>query len=235
MNDGAGDGVASVTPLTRAQQALVVEALPTIKRLAALLRKKFPWAMEDDVEQTLRIGYAEVAPKYERSKGTFAAFGYWPAWGSAIDKLTREARQSPRHMARKAFGEAAEPLQVTSGPFMEDDEILAPVKAACHDGTFRMFFGATFEAWRAQGEQGMVDHVARLRAFRALQSAFAVLTPAEWRLLELYYIECQTWKAVGVAFDISDRQARRRDEEIREKLKAALIARGVTSAPPTAG
>jgi hypothetical protein len=174
------DEIKSVTPLTRAQQDLVVKALPTIDLLAGGLHKKFPWARLDDIKQTLRLGYAEVAPKYDPSKGTFAAFGYWPAWGQAIDKLTREGHQSPLYMARKAFGAAAEPLQVPHEPYMEDQEILAPIKAACHEGTFRMFFGATFETWRAQGEQGMVDHLTRLKAFRALQSAFTTLTPDEW-------------------------------------------------------
>jgi RNA polymerase sigma factor (sigma-70 family) len=228
------DEMASVPPLTPAQQEWVVKAEPSVKLLAGRLHKKFPRASLDDIAQTLRTGYAEVAPKYNPAEGTFEAFGYWPAWGKAHDELTREARQSPRHMASKAFGEAAEPLKVPTGAYMEDDEILAPIKAACHDGTFRMFFGATFDTWRAQGEQGMVDHLTRLKAFRALQSAFATLTPDEWKLLELYYIECMTWDEVGAALDVSGRQARRRDEQIREKLKLELIALGVERAPPEA-
>jgi RNA polymerase sigma factor (sigma-70 family) len=229
-----GDEAETVTPLTEQQQKWVLEAEPSIVVLSKRLRRKFPRAREEDIAQTLWTGYAEVAPRYNPAEGSFAAFAYWPAWGKAIDELTREARQSPLHMARKALGAAAEPLRVATGPYMEDSEILAPIKAACREGTFRMFFGATLDTWRTQGEEGLVDHLTRLTAFRALQSAFATLTPDEWKLLELYYIECLTWKVVGAAFDISDRQARRRDEDIREKLKAELMARGVETAPPEA-
>jgi RNA polymerase sigma factor (sigma-70 family) len=226
---------ASGTPLTPEQQDRVVEAEPTIKRLTGELQRKFPRACGEDIAQSLRAAYAEVVPGYDPTRGpSFDAYAYWPVWGKVHDELTREARQSPRHMARKAFGQVAEPLEVATGAYMEDGEILAPIIAACREGTFRMFFGATLDTWRAQGEQRLVDHLARLKAFRALQSAFATLTPDEWKLLELYYIECLTWEEVGKAFDISDRQAKRRDAQIRQKLKDELIARGVDGAPPVA-
>jgi RNA polymerase sigma factor (sigma-70 family) len=150
----------------------------------------------------------------------------------AVDQFSRDARQSPLRLARRALGGVADGLTVTDDPFVEDHEILAPIKAACHEGAFRMFFGATFEAWRTQGEEGLVDHLTRQKAFRALQSAFTTLAPDDWQLLELYFIECRTWAEVGAAFDISERHAKRRAEGIREKLRRELLARGVKGPPP---
>ena len=227
------------TPLTPEQQGWVLGAKPQIEELTKRLQRKFPQADPGDVAQALWEGYSHVAPDYNPDnpeRKSFAAFAYKGGWGYAVDALTRQARQSPVHMARKAFGDDSAPVRIARGAYVAEHEMLGGIRAACHDSAFRMFFGATFDVWRAQGEQGLVDLVTRKKAFCALQGALATvtLTADEWKLLELYYVECQTWEEVGAAFGIVERQARRRDEQIRAKLREELFARGVTSAPPRA-
>ena len=226
---------ASPAGLTPDMQALVLEAEPEVKALVAKLAKMFRWVAINDVTQTVWEGYAEVAPRHDPAKGKLGAFGYKHAYGKAVEAFMREAHQAPLHLARRAFGEIMEDLRIADDPFVEDDVILAPIKAVCREGTFRMFFGATFETWRMQGEQGLVDHLTRLKTFAALQSAFMTLEPEEWKLLQLYYIECQTWAEVGEALGVGERQAKRRAEEIRDKLKRELLVRRVKNAPPEAG
>jgi DNA-directed RNA polymerase specialized sigma24 family protein len=153
-------------------------------------------------------------------------------FGETVDTFTHEARQNPLFMARRAFQDPDIQLKNPNEPFLSEEDLLNGLRAVCHEGTFRMFFGATFDTWRMQGEQGTVDHLTRLKAFCALQSAFTTLASDEWELLERYYIRCSSWPVVAEALGIGERQVMRRAEEVREKLKRELLARGVRSAPP---
>jgi RNA polymerase sigma factor (sigma-70 family) len=220
--------------LTPELQSLVLGARPTVEDLVRRLRLMFRRVPIEDIEQTVWEGFSQAAPRHDPTRGPFHVFGYKHAFGLAIDRFTRDARQTPLRLARKAIGDAFDGLSVSSDPFAGDAEILAPLKACCHEGAFRMFFGATFETWRLQGEQGLVEQLARAKAFEALRVAFTTLAPEDWQLLQLYYIECHTWAEVGAAFGVGEKQAQRRAEKIREKLKRELLARGVKAAPPPA-
>jgi RNA polymerase sigma factor (sigma-70 family) len=222
--------------LTPEQRALVLQEKPMVEALVNKLKGMFGRAALEDLTQMVWTGLSEAVVHYDPAKGPFGRFGWKRAFGKGVEDLMRDARQAPLYLARRAFGDPADGLKLasTDDPWVDDRELLEPIKAACHEGAFRMFFGATFETWRMQGDQGLVDHVTRQRVFRALQAAFTTLAPDEWRLLELYYIECLTWADVGVAFDISERQAKRRDADVRKSLKRELLARGVKAAPPEA-
>jgi RNA polymerase sigma factor (sigma-70 family) len=231
----AGDvSLEPMVALTPELQSMVLTVRPTVADLVGRLRRMFRHVPIEDIEQTVWEGFARAAPRHDPVRGPFHVFGYKYAFGLAIDRLTRDARQTPLRLARKAIGDAFDGLSVSDDPFADDAEILAPLRACCHEGAFRMFFGATFETWRLQGEQGLVEQLARAKAFEALRAAFTTLAPEDWQLLQLYYVECHTWTEVGAAFGIGEKQAQRRAEKIREKLKRELLARGVKDAPPRA-
>ena len=226
-----GDGVMPAR-LTPKQQDAVLTAKPMIATMLAKLRRMFAQVSFEDMSQVVWQGVSEVAPAYDSSQGSFAAFAWKPVFGRAVEWAKGEARQSPLYLARRAFLPVTDHLKDPDDPFADDEQTLAPLKDVCRDGTFRMFFGGTFEAWRMQGEQGLVDHMTRLKTFRGLAGAFTTLSPEEWKLLELYYIDCHSWFEVGQALGISERHAKRRAEEIREKLKRELRLRGIKKPPP---
>ena len=219
-------------PLTRKQQDLVLEAEPMVKKMLRKLERMFPHASPEDMRQTVWLNVSEVASRQALSRDTFEAVLWKRVFGEVVDTFTLDARQNPLFMARRAFQDPDIQLKNPNEPFLSEDDLLGGLRAVCHEGTFRMFFGATFETWRMQGEQGTVDHLTRLKVFGALQSAFTTLTSSEWELLERYYIRCSSWPVVAEALGIGERQVMRRAEEIREKLKRELLARGVRSAPP---
>jgi RNA polymerase sigma factor (sigma-70 family) len=219
-------------PLTSEHQDLVLEAKPMVDMMQRKLEKMFPHVSPDDIRQTVWLTVSELAPDYNPARGHFAAFAWAPVFGAAVDTFTLEARQNPLYMARRAFVKPGIHLKDPNEPFVSEEELVSGLQGVCHEGTFRLFFGATFETWRMQGEQGTVDHLTRLKVFGALQSAFTTLKSAEWELLERYYIACSSWADVAEALGIGERQVMRRAEEIREKLRRELLARGVRGAPP---
>jgi RNA polymerase sigma factor (sigma-70 family) len=232
VSGGDGGPPARLTP---EQQTMVLTAKPMVDAILKKLMRMFRHMPFEDMSQTVWQGVSEAAPHHDPSQGSFEAFAWKRVYGKAVDHAMREARKSPLYLARRAFLPVTDQLRDGNDPFCDDAQTLSPLKEVCHDAISRMFFGATFEAWRVQGEEGLVDHMTRLKAFRELQGAFTTLSPEEWQLLELYYIDCHSWLEVGKALDISDRQAKRRAEEIREMLKRELRLRGIKEAPPEEG
>jgi RNA polymerase sigma factor (sigma-70 family) len=226
-----GDGGMSPR-LTPEQRDAVLTAKPMVNTMLTKLMRMFRHVPFEDMRQIVWQGVSEVAPHHDPSQGSFEAFAWKRVFGKTVDWAMREARQSPLYLAQRAFLPVTDLLQDPDDPFDDDEQTLSPLREVCHDGASRMFFGATFETWRIQGEQSLVDHMTRLKAFRGLQGAFTTLNPDEWKLLELYYIDCHSWLEVGQALGISDRHAKRRAEEIREKLKRELRLRGIKEAPP---
>ncbi|MFO0757216.1 MAG: sigma-70 family RNA polymerase sigma factor [Byssovorax sp.] len=208
--------------------------------MARKLRGMFRHVDLDDLEQMVWEGFIEAARTHDPSLGSFEAFAWRRGYGKALDGALRDVRQSPRALAAQALLTVADtkaPALDHAGldPFSDEDPALTFLKETASEGAFRIFFGGTFEAFRAQGEQGLVNHLTRLTAFRELKRAFSTLGEDEWKLFELYYIDVRTWAEVGEALGVSERQAKRRDEEIRRKLKRELVSRGVDRAPPSEG
>jgi DNA-directed RNA polymerase specialized sigma24 family protein len=210
----------------------VLDAEPMVNKMLRKLERMFPRASPEDMRQTVWLNVSEMASRPDISPDAFEAFVWKRVFGEVVDTCTLEARQNPLFMARRAFQDPDLQLKNPNEPFLSEDDLLSGLRSVCHEGTFRMFFGATFETWRMQGEQGTVDHLTRLKVFGALQSAFTTLAPGEWELLERYYIRCSSWPVVAEALGIGERQVMRRAEEIREKLKLELLSRGVRGAPP---
>lgn len=220
--------------LTPAQQDLVLQARPSVEMLAeklARIRRSLPI---EDVTQLVWEGFVEAARLYDPAHGPFAVF----AWKRAVGNVNRAAMREARHAALRNVRDAVATMDVSDDDYDfydENDDPQIRLEVACRDGAFRMFFGATFEAWRTEGEQGTVNHLTRLQAFGALRAAFATLEADEWSLLEQHYIDLRTWEEIGASFGIGERQARRRHDDAREKLRVELAAHGVEEAPPSGG
>lgn len=218
--------------LTPAQQQLVLKARPAAEKIVEKLVKVFRHVRPEDLRQMVYEGFIEAAPRHDPAQGPFEVFAWKRAVGKANEGAMREARHSPLRVVREAV------LQMTVSDddydfYDDNDDPLIRLEAACCHGAFRMFFGATFEMWRTQGEQRLVDHMTRLTTFHALRAAFCTLAADEWRLLELHYIDLKTWTEVGEVFGVLERQARRRHEDICEKLRQELLAHGIDRAPPS--
>ena len=226
----------AVKGLTLEQHKLVLGEMPHIRRLTRKLQRVLYWVPPEDIEQVVGVGYCEAAIDGDPTmpKKAWSHYAYIRAHGKAIDTFLRDSPRRQMALARRAFAEVAETFRPVDDPWASDEEILSPLAAVCGEGTFRVFFGRTFETWRYQGEQGVVNHLDRLNAFRALQSAFSSLTEDEWRLYELYYIECKTWAEVGAELGVQERQAKNRADAVYGKLRRELASRGVRKAPPEA-
>lgn len=218
--------------------ALVLQAQPIVGGIVRKLRRAFPRVAADDLAQSAMEGVLEALPSYDPAKGPFPRFAWQRAYGKALDAALRDRRQTPRYFAMRALLATAEHLEQEEGeaeidPFADVDPAHERLLEVCHDGAFAAFFGGTFEAWRSLGEDGVLGHLERQTAFRALQAALGVLDAEAWRLLELYYVDLLTWAEVGAQLGVSERQAKRRDHDLREALRRELRRRGVDQVPPS--
>lgn len=81
----------------------------------------------------------------------------------------------------------------------------------------------------AVGEElhgGGEAEVLRREAWAVLRVEVGRLEPEDLRLVELRYFDAgePTWREVGAALGVSERRAKERDAQIRERLRNALVA-----------
>src|SRR5262249_6264374 len=101
------------------------------------------------------------------------------------------------------------------------------LKGYCRLLTFHRVMGDTRAALQADPD----DAMKRVRVLSALQKALGELDEQEKRLIELRYWDELTWEQIAEALRVSDRQAKRIDERLRERLKRDLRHQGVEEIP----
>jgi RNA polymerase sigma factor (sigma-70 family) len=218
----------------KSEDELVVGALPWATKLARVIcrvwRVRSP-AIVKDAEQTACQVVVEKRPDYDDTRGSFEAYLWKPVVGAVRRHLQREVFRG-----RTGFDDALEEsdevrdTRPLDDPFAADDitdEALLK-KWSCVL-TFRRMMGDTRVAVQAQPE----NEALRAQVFRALNAALGGLEARHMRLLDLRYWQELTWKEVGDAMHLSDRQAKRIDEEIRERLQGDLRRRGIDEVPPS--
>lgn len=210
---------------------LVLQARPAAIQLARVLARLYHAgsdALVEDCEQAACQALLEARPGYDKARGPFSNYA-WKRVAGAVTKLLRREISLRRAGLDDALDEA-EGLRDASDPFGdEDDDAMGQLKGFCRLLTFRRVMGDTRSALQAKPD----DAVLRARVFQALKDALGELDEKEMRLLDLRYWEELTWEEIAKAMGMSDRNAKRIDDGLRERLQRDLRRRGVEGAPPS--
>src|SRR5688572_8096946 len=90
-------------PFARMRSALVTENIHMAKRIAAMLARRLPPGLADDVQSAALLGLVEAARRFHPGRGdSFAAFAAKRVRGAILDELRRgdmlprRARQAAR-------------------------------------------------------------------------------------------------------------------------------------------
>jgi len=210
---------------------LVGRARPSALRLARAIARI--WRVQEpsllhDCEQAASLALIEARPGYDKTRGPFWVFA-WKRVAGAVTRLLQRER------GRGCTGfddelDEAEDFHDTSDAFSADDnDDLATLKAWCRRLAFRRVLAAQRTALRAQP-----DNLAlRAEVFRKLGVALGGLDDREARVIDLHYFQALVWKDVGEALNLSERQVKRIDQGIRERLDRDLRRAGVDEPPPS--
>jgi RNA polymerase sigma factor FliA len=214
------------------EDELILQALPEALKLArALARLRCrvcSRALLEDCEQIASQALLEARPGYDKARGPFGTYA-WKRVAGAVTRLLARERAVQRAGLDDAL-DASEELRDESDPFGdEDDDARGQLKGFCRLLTFRRVMGDA----RVTLQEKPEDTLLRARIFQALTEALGELDEQEMRLLELRYWKELTWEEVAKEMGMSDRNAKRIDEQLRERLRRDLRHRGVEEAPPS--
>jgi RNA polymerase sigma factor FliA len=114
-------------PFARMRSALVTENINMARRIAAMLARRLPPGLADDVQSAALLGLVEAARRFHPGRGdSFPAFAAKRVRGAILDELRRgdmlprRARQAARRVR-----EAVRALEHTLGRVPRDEEIAA--------------------------------------------------------------------------------------------------------------
>jgi RNA polymerase sigma factor for flagellar operon FliA len=213
------------------EHELISQAMPKALALARTIARRLgvqtPEGIED-CQQAACQALLEALPGHDPSRGPFDIYA-WKWVAGAVIRLVRRERSYRRTGLDDAL-DATEALSDTDDPFAEDDEERDRAKSYCRWLTFTRFLGDT----RAALSRNPEERVLRARAFEALERAVGDINEDERQVLALRYWAGLTWEQIGLAMGRSERQAKRIDERLRERLQRGLRLRGVEQTPPSA-
>jgi RNA polymerase sigma factor for flagellar operon FliA len=201
-------------PFFRMRSALVTENVHMAKRIAAMLARRLPPGLADDVQSAALLGLVEAARRFHPGRGdSFAAFAAKRVRGAVLDELRRgdmlprRARQAARRVR-----EAVRTLEHSLGRVPRDEEIAAHLGVDVehyHDklaglGSVEMVsldrvIGGSLEPGASPEQNAM-----RAAVIERLGRARERLAPREARILILYYEEQMTLAEIGRLLGVTE-------------------------------
>jgi len=201
-------------PFARMRSALVTENIHMAKRIAAMLARRLPPGLADDVQSAALLGLVEAARRFHPGRGdSFPAFAAKRVRGAVLDELRRgdmlprRARQAARRVR-----EAVRALEHTLGRVPRDEEIAAHLGVDVEHyrdklaglGSVEMVsldrvLGGSHEPG-ADPEQNAM----RAAVVEQLGRARERLDPREARILTMYYEEQMTLAEIGRLLGVTE-------------------------------
>ncbi len=212
---------------------LVLDARPAAIKLARVIASVWrvrSSAVLEDCEQAACQAQLEALPRYNKALGPFETF-QWKRVAGAVTNLLRRERTGGRTGFDDAL-DATDDFQGAGEPdfYAADDDDMNTLKAYCRVLTFKRVMGDARVALQARPDNDAL----RSQVFEALRQALGELDERQMRILDLHHWQGLTWKEVGEQMGISERHAKRIDEEMRDLLESGLRHRGVDEPPPSA-
>ncbi|KYG02497.1 hypothetical protein BE21_54900 [Sorangium cellulosum] len=235
------DRPAEVLPLlTPKQRALVERALPKVEARARWHSRRYAGLV--DREQLAAAGgvaVVEAVRRYdEEQDASFESYVSARIDGSMLDLVRAETTARRRDVAmRRAMARVSEQHQgrfdvLRDGP----EEIQAKLQAFSDELAVAGFVAGVAVAQRsapesapAEDAEERAEHAA---AMRALGEALGELPEDERRVLGAVFVDEMDMHEAAALLGVAYITVRRRLERGREKLRKALVRRGVRSVPP---
>lgn len=107
----------------------------------------------------------------------------------------------------------------------EDAALVEGARKGCAEALAATFVAASMEARDATPEEALMEVEEQRGHVAALGEAMATLTPAERRVVELFYGEGMTLAEVARAIGIHKNTAQKRHQTALEKLRGAVLKR----------
>jgi RNA polymerase sigma factor FliA len=201
-------------PFARMRSALVTENIHMAKRIAAMLARRLPPGLADDVQSAALLGLVEAARRFHPGRGdSFPAFAAKRVRGAVLDELRRgdmlprRARQAARRVR-----EAVRALEHSLGRVPRDEEIAAHLGVDIEHYRDKLAGLGSVELVsldRVVGgalEPGADPEQSAMRAavVEKLARAREQLDPRESRILTLYYEEQMTLAEIGRLLGVTE-------------------------------
>jgi RNA polymerase sigma factor for flagellar operon FliA len=201
-------------PFARMRSALVTENIQMARRIAAVLARRLPPGLADDVQSAALLGLVEAARRFHPGRGdSFPAFAAKRVRGAVLDELRRgdmlprRARQAARRVR-----EAVRCLEHKLGRVPRDEEIAAHIGVDIEHyrdklaglGAVEMVsldrvVGGSLEPGSDPEQNAM-----RAAVVEKLGRARERLDPREARILTMYYEEQMTLAEIGRLLGVTE-------------------------------
>ncbi|MGK3999684.1 sigma-70 family RNA polymerase sigma factor [Sorangium sp. So ce1024] len=233
---GAGKAGDVLPLLTPKQRALVERALPRVEARARWYARRYAGLV--DREQLVAAGgkaVVEAVRRYDPAQEVpFESFVSARIDGSMLDLVRAETTARRRDVAmRRAIATLAAHHRggfdvLRDGP----EEIRAKLQAFSDELATVAFVAGAEAARRPSSDEDAAERVDHAAVMRALDEALAELPEDERRALGAVFVDGMDMHEAAAFLGVAYITVRRRLERGRERLRKALLRRGVRSAPP---
>lgn len=219
-------------PFARMRAALVTEHMHMAKRIAALLARRLPPGLADDVHSAALLGLVEAARRFHPGRGdTFSAFATRRVRGAILDELrrgdmlTRRARQAARRVR-----EAVRALEQSLGRVPRAEEIAPHLGVDVDHYRDKLAGLASVEiisldrVMGAPQEPGSDPEQSAMRAAvtEKLSRAREQLDAREARILTMYYEEQMTLAEIGRLLGVTESRVCQLHARALRRLRDAM-------------
>jgi RNA polymerase sigma factor for flagellar operon FliA len=216
---------------TPTEDELVLRARPMALRVARIIARI--WRVQSpsllrDCEQAGCLALVEARPGYDKARGTFEVYA-WKRVAGAVTRLLQREVACGRTGFDDELDEAEEFRDASDAFSADDSNDLATLKVWCRRLAFTRMMGVQRRALQAQPDNAAL----RAQVFQKLELALGGLNERETRVIDLRWFQSLTWKEVGDAMHLSDRQVKRIDHRVRNRLERDLRGSGVDEPPPS--
>ncbi|WP_437925964.1 sigma-70 family RNA polymerase sigma factor [Sorangium sp. So ce291] len=234
---GGVDKDAEVLPLlTPKQRALVERALPKVEARARWYARRYAGLV--DREQLVAAGgvaVVEAVRRYDEAQDVpFEAYVSARIDGSMLDLIRAETSARRRDVAMRRAMAALSGHHRGGFDVLRDgpEEIQARLQAFSDELATVAFVAGVEVARRSSPDDDAAERAEYSAAMRALGEGLAELPEDERRALEAVFVDGMDMREAEAFLGVAYITVRRRLERGRERLRKALVRRGVRSAPP---
>jgi RNA polymerase sigma factor for flagellar operon FliA len=201
-------------PFARMRSALVTENIHMARRIAAMLARRLPPGLADDVQSAALLGLVEAARRFHPGRGdSFPAFAAKRVRGAILDELRRgdmlprRARQAARRVR-----EAVRALEQSLGRVPRDEEIAAHLGVDVEHyrdklaglGSVEMVSLDRVVGGSQEPGADPEQNAMRAAVVEKLGRAREQLDPREARILTMYYEEQMTLAEIGRLLGVTE-------------------------------
>lgn len=225
--------------LTPGDRARIEHAVPRLWRKARSIHASFPWMPAEELFSVAALRLAIIAPDFDPNvHPDFETFCYLHVRGAMFDLLRRDGRDRKlvaMYEADQRHGIVMEDDRDDVASFFSSANSSAAERASLKQYLRRRAAALLLATHYASEKEAQGADPERTLAYRealaCLAAEVTALSEREQKLIKLLYRDGLKLDEVAAELHDSSRTVRRVHATVREKLEAALSARGITQAP----